>query len=455
MFLCTTIVLVSVGMFLYDRVGDIVLSSVDRTLHSKLQIITGLLHEEKGRVKLELSEIIAGEYVIPRSGHYYRVTAGNGIVAASPSLAGDDFDFPPPAVPPNRLGETTFTSTGPDGEPVRVLRYGLAAFDNTFTVTLAESLTDSYRMIRSFKHFLQIAISLSIAALCLIAWWIVRSSLRPLAAFSTTIETITHKNLTERIDTGQTARELSILARSFNALLDRLHHMFVSQRRLLADASHQLKTPLSVMKTQCDVVLQRMRTPEEYAEALQTIQVYTQNMTRLINNLLSLARLDAGLIAAEGPTSVSLRDCIEEAIRLTKPPAEERGVQVISSINDALCVTGSRTGLAEAFLNLIENSIRYNRRGGSVTVNAAKEGNKAVVTITDTGTGIREEDRERIFERFYRAGTAGDSEGTGLGLSIVKSVISAHGGEIKVQSEPGRGSCFTVVLPLPDANQAD
>src|SRR5512136_208421 len=106
LFLCTMVVLVSMGIFLYERVGNIVLTSMDRTLHSKLQIITGLLHEEHGLVELELSDIIAGEYVIPRSGHYYKVMSGAGLLAASPSMAGDEFSFAPPAkvIAGNRLG---------------------------------------------------------------------------------------------------------------------------------------------------------------------------------------------------------------------------------------------------------------------------------------------------------------------------------------------------------------
>ncbi|HEX9022554.1 MAG TPA: ATP-binding protein [Geobacteraceae bacterium] len=451
LFLCTSVVLITTGIFLYGEIGRIVITSVDRTLHSKLQIITGLLHEEHGRAELELSDVIAGEYVIPRSGHYYKVMDGNRVLAASPSLASEDFDFalPPATLAANRLGERCYNTTGPDGEPVRALRFEYAAFGKAFTITLAESLLDSYEIIAQFRRFLQITIPLSIIFLCLIAWWVVRSSLQPIKEFSTTIETITHKNLTERIDAESLVNELTILAGSFNALLDRLHHLFEGQRRLLADASHQLKTPLSVIRTECDVALQRERSTGEYTEALRTIHSYSGNMARLINNLLSLARIDAGLISAEA-APVSLRDCVDEAVRMTMQQAEERGVRITHGIDGALCVTGSRIGLAEAFQNLIENGVRYNRQGGTVTVNTAKEGAKAVVTVTDTGLGIKDTDQARIFERFFRAEEVRRIDGTGLGLSIVKSVVSAHGGEISVQSEPGKGSRFVVRLPLAD-----
>jgi signal transduction histidine kinase len=454
-FVCTTVVLISVGMFLYAKVGNIVISSVDRTLHSKLQIITGLLHEEGGSVELELSEVIAGEYVIPRSGHYYKVMMGKDLLAISPSMAGDDFNFfSPPVAVVNQLGETFYTGTGPDNEPVRVISYEYSAFGKSFTITLAESLKNSYSIIVTFRRFLQVSISLGILLLCLTAWLIAWMSLRPLAAFSSAIETITHKNLTEHIDAEATANELTTLARSFNALLDRLNHVFESQKRLVADASHGLKTPLSVIRTQCDVVQQRPRTPEEYMEAFQTIRTYSQNMTRLINNLLSLARLDAGFLSMGDFTAVSLRECIEQAVLMTAQFAEERSIQITTSIDDTILVKGSQTGLLEAFLNIIENGVRYNREGGAVSISGTKKEGKALITIADTGSGISENDISGIFKRFYRGDNAQDIEGTGLGLSIVRSIISAHGGEIDVRSEPGKGSRFTVVLPAMDLKES-
>ncbi len=452
LFVCTSVIMVAAGIFLYERIDNIVITSVDRTLHSKLQIITGLLHEERGRIELELSDVIAGEYVIPRSGHYYKVMAGNSLLAASPSLAGDDFVFPLPhsSVGVNSIGEIMFTSTGPDGEPVRVLRYGYNALARNFTITLAENLDDSYRIIAQFRHFLQLTIPLCILLLCVSAWWIVRSSLSPIKKFSMRMESITHNNLTERIDAADTALELTILARSFNSLLDRLHHLFESQKRLVADASHELKTPLSVIRTQCDVVMQQERRPEEYIEALRTIQTYSLSMTRLINNLLSLARFEAGLLSAGSFADVSLAECIDDAIHTTEQLGHELNIPVISTIDNSLCVRGSKADLVEAFHNIVENGIRYNRPNGSVTVNAVRKDKRAVITVTDTGLGIKKEDLDRIFERFFRSPTVRDRDGTGLGLSIVRSVIIAHGGEITVSSEPGRGSCFTVTLPLAD-----
>jgi len=449
-FFCCTAILLTVAGWVLDRgVGKIVFSSVDRTLHSKLQIITGLLHEEHGTVELELSEIIAGEYVIPRSGHYYRVMRDNRILAASPSLVRDDFDFVPTRsdAVAQLPGETIYTSVGPDDEPVRVLRYQHAAFDTSFDITLAENLRESLGMIATYQGFLLGIIPLGIMILCLTAWWIARVSLRPLAAFSSTIATITHKNLTDRIDAADTVQELTTLAGSFNGMLDRLHTVFESQKRLIADASHELKTPLSVIKTQCDVVLQRTRTAEEYIDAIKTIQESTEGMARLVRDLLSLARIDAGLVSASDFTTLSLKECLDQAITLTEQLASVTKVDIRLTDFSHITVMGSRTGLVEAFQNIIENGVRYNREGGSVTITATIVGENAAVTIVDTGMGIASGNLPKIFERFYRASVVRNTEGTGLGLSIAKSVVAAHNGEIRVESEPGVGSRFTILLP--------
>ena len=442
--------LLALGLFFYGELRQIVVSSVDRTLHAKAQIFTGLLHEEHGRVELELSEIIAGEYVIPRSGHYYRVMKGGMILAASPSLANEDFAFVPTngAAAAGTPRERFFTSHGPAGEPVRVLQYHYRAFDDLFEVTLAESLIGGLAMIDTFRQFLLAVLPLGILLLCLMSWWIVRKSLAPLGRFSATIESITHKNLDERIDIRLTVRELAGIARSFNDMLDRLHHVFESQKRLVADASHELKTPLAVIRTQCDVTLQMERSPAEYGEALRTIRTETRNITRLVNDLLSLARLDAGLVAATDFAPVQVLDLADHAVRLTAPLATRQGVRVTVAVDDTLLVRGVRPSLEEALLNLVENAVRYNHAGGEVAITAVShESGQVVIAVKDSGIGIGAADRERIFERFYRAAAVRSSDGSGLGLSIVKAIIEAHGGRIQVSSEPGMGSTFTLLLP--------
>lgn len=450
-FLCSATVMVAAEGILDQSVEKIVLASVDRTLHSKLQIITGLLHEEHGSVELELAEVIAGEYVIPRSGHYYRVLIGQTIIAASPSLVHDDFEFVPFG-PSGNIGkqpaEVVYTSVGPDDEPVRVLFFQHAAFGKTFAITLAENLEEDLGIIATYQRFLRTVIPLCLLLLCFTAWWIAKVSLRPLATFSSTVETITHQNLTDQIDAGGTVQELTRLANSFNSMLDRLHAVFESQKRLVADASHELKTPVSVIRTQCDVVLQRPRTAEEYVDALETIRSSTEDIATLVRDLLSLARIEAGMVDPSDFATVSLKDCIDHVLRMTQSLAGGKGVLVTAKVDASTCVIGSWTGLVEAFLNVIENGIRYNREGGTVTISAVTQDGKVLITFADTGMGIAKNDLLKIFGRFYRAAAVRSTEGTGLGLSIVKSVVEAHRGTVMVESELGIGSRFIVMLPI-------
>jgi signal transduction histidine kinase len=171
-------------------------------------------------------------------------------------------------------------------------------------------------------------------------------------------------------------------------------------------------------------------------------------MKYLLNNLLSLARLDSGLLETSRFERVQINDCVDEAVNAARILGESKGVRLHLHTKDMIEISGSRERLAEACLNVIENGVRYNSEGGSVEIETSREGNTAIIQVKDTGPGIEEKDLDRIFERFYRADTSRSSEGTGLGLSIAKAIVEAHGGEISAASTPGKGSCFLIRLPL-------
>jgi hypothetical protein len=449
-FTFSSAILLAVGLFMYYEIKEIVFHSVDHTLHSKMQMITGLLHEEHGMVELELSEVISGEYSIPRSGHYYKVIMDGKILAASPSLVDDNYNLTSGTLEyhDRKLKEKVFTSIGPDGKPIRVLQHDLEFLGRSFSVFVAESLTDSLTIIGTFRKFLLIIIPASIFIVSLVGLWITNKSLKPINILSGRIKTITHKNLNERIDAETEAEELTGLADSFNEMLNRLQQAFEAEKRLISDASHELKTPVSVIKTHCDVMLQKERSREELIETLRTIKTVSENMGKLIKDLLSLARLDSGILSPANFKNISLNECILQAIQLTKPLAERKHVSVKTLLVNDINIIGDKDRLTEAFLNMIENAVNYNKDNGAVEIATAIKNNKVNISIKDTGLGIKKEDLERIFERFYRTDASRSMEGTGLGLSIAKAIIEAHGGMIKAESEFGRGSCFTIILPL-------
>jgi two-component system OmpR family sensor kinase len=277
-------------------------------------------------------------------------------------------------------------------------------------------------------------------------WWISRRELRPIADISATAVKIAKGDLAQRIPIDDVG-ELSDLAGVLNDTFAQLHESLVRQARFTADASHELRTPVSVLLTQTQSTLARERSVAEYQESLEACQNAAQRMRRLIDGLLTLARLDAG--EARAPrTACDLDRIAGDAVELLNPLTRERGLTMITDLKTAPC-HGDPGQLGQVTANLIGNAIHYNRPGGTVIVKTAVEPGTAVVSVADTGPGIASEDLPHIFERFYRADKArsNDSGRTGLGLAIARAIVEAHGGTIDVASNPGEGSTFTVRIP--------
>ena len=193
---------------------------------------------------------------------------------------------------------------------------------------------------------------------------------------------------------------------------------------------------------------------DEYVEALNTIKTTAGEMKNTIDDMLSLARLDSGMLASSGFRPVYINECLEQAAGLVQVFADNRRIKISKTVAEDIIADGDKDALTEAFLNIIENSVRYNTEGGCVDISAVKDNGQARIMITDSGPGISKNDLERIFDRFYRADSSRSTEGTGLGLSIAKAIIQAHNGTISVESEPGKGSCFTLTLPSAKRNLA-
>lgn len=450
-FLLISVLLVFRGISMYYMVQKDLYHSIKLSLHSKIQILKGLLYEENGSIKLQKSEIIAGVYSIPRSGNYYKIVVNGETLTVSPSLAENDFNLESgdEVSEDEESGERVFISTGPAKEPIMAVRHDFQLFNKDTTIYAARSLEDSNALINGFRQFFIVTIPVYIFIVSLAGIWIARRSLEPLKIFSSKIERITHKTLGERIDIEFQPEEIKGLARSFNEMLDRLQKAFDSEKRLIADSSHELKTPLSVIKARCDILLQKDRTKEEYTRSLNIIRSTSDEMRGLIDEMLLIARLDSGILSSSDFKTISLNDCLKQSIKMAEVVAEKSRIRIHASFAEDVAVSGDMNTLTEAFLNVIENAIKYNRPGGEVDISISANSGKIVTKIRDTGIGIEETDIQKIFDRFYRAGATRRMEGTGLGLSISKAIIEAHGGEISVESTVDKGSCFNIILPVP------
>jgi len=311
---------------------------------------------------------------------------------------------------------------------------------------------------RFVEHTLQqLAMLLAVisATVLAMAWmgsrWVANEALTPVEALSVTAEQISGASIKARVSLNAPYAEFQRLAQVFNAMLERLQSVLEAQRRFMADAAHELKTPLTVIKGNVEVTLVKERSTEEYREVLIGNLAQVERLIALIRPLLTLARF-----AGEHPPihlqPFALEPLLKELTSELGVLAEDRKITLTLDAHPVPPVMGDEGWLRQLLLNLLDNALRYTPSGGTVTVLLGHGGEQVVITVKDTGQGIAPEHVPHLFERFYRAEQARDrdSGGSGLGLAIVKEIVAAHGGTVRVESNVGKGSVFTVALPVAD-----
>lgn len=268
-------------------------------------------------------------------------------------------------------------------------------------------------------------------------------ALRPLAALTHTASAISATDLSRRVPVRPVNDELSDLAVTFNAMIDRLEAAVSRERRFTADASHELRSPLSVIRAEATLALERPRSPDEYRQALRAVDEQAAGMEDLIAALLALARAES---APESMTTSVVAHLVAEAV--AEVSAGRQTAVIESVVPEDLAVRGNVTLLIRALRNLIDNAVRFSPAGGTVRIRAWAEAATVVIQISDEGPGIAPEHQERIFEPFYQvqaARTPGASHG--LGLSICARIVEAHGGQVTLLPHQDSGAVFRVELP--------
>jgi heavy metal sensor kinase len=293
------------------------------------------------------------------------------------------------------------------------------------------------------------AVGAGVAALVLMlfgGWILTGRALAPIQRISRAATAVSASNLSERIDVSRMETELADLAGTINGAFDRLQAAFEQQTRFTADASHELRTPLAIVLSHAELSLKHDRTDAEYREALSTIHRAARRMKGVVEDLLTLARADAGRIEVE-ESRFDLAQLVEETCQMFAPLAEEKQIHLDRNLAP-LSVVGDRNRLGEAVSNLLVNAIHYNYSGGRVDVTLSANGPDAELRIANTGPAIPAEDRPHIFERFYRVDKARSREvdGSGLGLAITKWIVDAHGGSIACENGEGEGAMFVIRL---------
>ena len=276
---------------------------------------------------------------------------------------------------------------------------------------------------------------------------ITRQAFRPVTQMAETARAIgTGSDLSQRIETDGRGDELNQLGDTMNEMLARLQASFEAERQFSSDVSHELRTPIAVIRSQCEFALSGQAGEEEKREAFEAVLKQSERMNSIVSQLLLLSRAENGKFVPEREP-VELNVLCETVCEELEAMAAERQVELAWN-TEKLQIVGDETLLIRMVNNLVSNAIRYNRPGGSAEVSLRKRGKYAVLTVRDTGIGIRREDLGQIFSRFYRADRSRSSEGTGLGLSMAAWIARVHGGSIRAESVYGEGSVFTAELPI-------
>ena len=317
-----------------------------------------------------------------------------------------------------------------------------------------------YQQVDTVMHGLLLILAVYVPILMLLAvgggYWLMRRSLRPVDEITQRAEGITSTNLSERLPVIQTGDELERLSAALNRMIARLENAFEHINRFSADASHELRTPLTILQLELESMAQSQRSNPALADQIGSALEETQRMSRIVENLLTISRMDAGEVKME-KAAVDLGDLAASTAEAMTLLADEKSIALHCEVAEVVWVEGDRSRLQQAVVNLIDNAIKYTQDGGEVELKVSREAGAAVLEVTDNGAGIAAHALPHVFERFYRADKARSraSGGAGLGLSIVKAICAAHGAEVKVSSEEGRGSRFRVELPAIEVPRAE
>lgn len=346
-------------------------------------------------------------------------------------------------------GETVYETLDNVSPRVRIVTIPIMEGKRvTSIVQVGTSLEEFDETMKRLFLIMLISIPSSLGIALVGGYFLAKKALRPVDQIRRAAVKISSTNLDERIDVGQRADELGRLARTFNEMIERLKDSFQRVNQFSIDVSHELKTPLTILKGQTEVALRKDRAVADYKQVLNSNLEEIDRMTRIIDDLMFLSNANAREVRLN-IEEVPLRDLVTEICLSMKVFADKKGVEL--AVNDLadIKIKGDELKLRRMFWNIIENGIKYTPQGGKVDVASFVNNGYVRIDIRDNGSGISPNDIKYIFDRFYRGDKSRKREsGSGLGLSISKWIVEAHNGTIQVESRPGEGSLFSIKLPI-------
>lgn len=440
--------LILFGVFSWFAVREVLLHAVNEELNDRVNGVRRFMDEQIGALSVEeIRDEFKEHSVLGPGGDFFQVCDARGVwLYRSASL--EDAEVPirrPSELTPSGSRENRLV----EGVNVRFLSRPVTVLGNAYTIQVAALTGEIEEGLERFRWALFFLIPVVLAIAATGGWWLSRLALQPVDRINATARSIGERNLGKRLPVPETDDELQRLSETLNEMLDRIEDAFQRITRFTADASHELRTPIALIRTTSEVALRKERDDADYRDALGEIHSESIRTTELIENLLTLARTDAGWETLDR-NPIDLSTLLLEATTQAQKLANERGIRLICEpVQEPLSVFGDGSSLRRLLLILLDNALKYTHPGGTVGVWAKPASDFILIEVQDSGVGISAEHIPHIFERFYRVdqSRSRDSGGAGLGLSLAKWIVEAHGGAILVESTPGAGSTFTVRLP--------
>jgi heavy metal sensor kinase len=358
----------------------------------------------------------------------------------------------PETVKRAETGETVYeTLSGLDEYPIRVISYPVMKNNKLINlVQVGSSLEYVQETLRRLLLIMLLTVPTVILSSSVGGYLLAKAALRPVTEITEAARSIGAKDLSQRIPVRNKKDELGRLSSTFNEMLERLQKSFDQVKQFSADASHELRTPLTILKGETEWSLRSVRSIDEYKETLSSNLEEINHMSHIVEDLLVLSRADLGKTPME-MKPVEITPILYDILDMGKTLAEQKKqtIELDTGGIDGVKVMGNELSLRRLFLNLVDNGIKYTKKGGSIHIGASVSADEVQVRIADNGMGISPQDQQKIFDRFFRVdkNRSRKEGGTGLGLAICRFITDAHHGKILVSSTPGMGSTFTVVLP--------
>jgi len=422
---------------------------LDSRLDEELQGEMGnlaTLYEKQGTEKFQAQ--IGSEVGTPEDSTEFLVLLSprDEILASSNLAMWKWMDFSPPFIKelqPNRIVRKTIAIPG---QEYSIRMVALKVADGSI-IERGVSRKNDEELLEGLGIVFSGGIALMLASGSFLGWFMTRRAMAGVERVSTAAARIGEKDLSLRVSVGAEGEEITKLALTFNAMLDRIETLVRQFREMSDSIAHDLRSPITGIRGMAEAMLGGQHTSEAFREMAGQVISESDRLVGIINTMLEITRAESALVVPIR-LEVNMADIVVSASDLFQPVAEESGIRLTATAaGEILTVLGDKSQLQRVVANMMDNAIKYTPRGGTVQISTNKREACVIIAVTDSGPGIPEQEQSRIFERFYRGDKSRTAQGSGLGLSLALAFARAHGGDITVASHPGTGSTFMLILP--------